>query len=286
MTTWLTLSFQRPGWLLALLPLGLLLWRVWRSSAPDGGAWQRVVDAHLLAHLLLVPPARRHSVGVALLASGLLLSVLALAGPTLASSPQEAQRRDVLRLLVLDLSPGMTAPLEAVKLKILALLNAWTDGQTALLVYGGEPYLVVPPTADVETIALFVPELAPGVIPVPGNQPERALRLAAEVFARSAAQQRELVWITEGSAGAVLPLAELTGVRLSILQTGGAPDPALADAASRSGGVWLALSDGDGDIRQLVGVLATRAGWTAAPGFAAATVDVGYWLLLPLLPLT
>lgn len=283
--TGLPLSFLRPGWLLALVPLGLLLWWVWRSPTPGGGAWQRVVDAHLLAHLLLLPPTRRRRTGVALLAGGLLLSVLALAGPTLASSPQTAQQRDVLRLLVLDLSPGMTAPLEAVKLKLRALLNAWPDGQTALLVYGGEPYLVVPPTADVETIALFVPELAPDALPVPGSQPERALRMAGDVFARSAAQQRELVWVTAGSAGTVLPLDALPGVRLSILQTGGAPDSALVDAASRSGGVWLPLRADDGDIRQLASVLASRAGWTATGGSAADAADLGYWLLLPLLPL-
>jgi Ca-activated chloride channel family protein len=282
--TELPLSFLRPGWLLALLPLGLLLWRVWRSPAPGAGAWTRVVDTHLLAHLLLLPPVRRRGMGVALLAGGLLLSVLALAGPTLGSSPQAAQQRDVLRLVVLDLSPGMAAPLETVKLKLRALLDTWSDGQTALLVYGGEPYLVVPPTTDVETIALFVPELAPDVLPVPGNQPERALRMAGDVFERSAAQQRELVWVTTGSAGTALPLDALAGVRLSIWQTGGATDPALAEAARRSGGLWLPLSVDDADIRQLTAVLASRADWSATESAATAgATDLGYWLLPPLL---
>ena len=280
------LSFIRPAWLLALLPLGLLLWQLWRAPEPGASVWRRLVDAHLLAHLLVMPHQRTRRIGLTLLAGGLLAAVLALAGPTLKQSSQAVSRPDVLRLLVLDLSPDMTVPLAQVKLKLLALLKAWPEGRTALLVYGGEPYLVVPPTTDVETIALFVPDLAVEALPVPGHHPELAWRMAREIFARNPAQQRELVWITAGGAGTVMSQAELAGVRLSILQASGEPDPFLVAAASRSGGVQLPMRADDGDIRQLLGALATHARLTAVvdtvPG---ERVDLGYWLLLPLLPL-
>jgi Ca-activated chloride channel family protein len=282
----LDLSFLRPALLLALLPLGLLVWQLWRTSDAGAVMWQRLVDPHLLAHLLVVSNPRRQRSGVVLFAAGLLLAVLALAGPTRGPVPQATVQRDVLRLLVLELSPAMTAPLVQVRLKLLALLQAWPEGQTALLVYGGEPYLVVPPTSDVETIALFVPELAPEALPVPGNQPDRAWRLAHEVLARSTAQQREVVWVTAGSSGVTLPLAELAGVRLSILQTAGPPEPALAAAASRTGGALVQLRADDADVRQLLGALAAPTAWTAGAGNgASAPADLGYWLLLPLLPL-
>ena len=282
-----TLSFLRPWWLLALLPLGVLLWHLRR--APDSGeaAWRQMIDAHLLPHLLVISGARTRRTGVALFAGGLLAAVLALAGPALEQPPQAALRRDVTRLLVLDLSPGMAGQLEQVKLKLLALLQAWSDGQTALLVYGGEPYLVVPPTTDSATIALFVPELAIDAIPVPGNHPERALRMARDILARSAAQQREVVWITAGAGGAALPLAaELTNLRLSILHTDTVEAPALAALAARSGGTLVRLRADNDDIRQLISATDSRGGWIAGTATAhAGRADIGHWLLLPLLPL-
>ena len=284
------LSFVRPWWLLALLPLGVLLWRLWRAPHLGEAAWRGLADAHLLAHLLVFPAPRARRVGLALFAGGLLAAVLAMAGPTSQQHPQQpsepAYRRDVTRLLVLDLSPDMTAHLEQVKPKLLALLQALPDGQTALLVYGDEPYLVVPPTTDVETIALFIPELATDIIPMPGNHPERALRMAGEILARSAGQQREVLWIKAGAKGAELPLADLAGVRLSILHASTALDPALAAAASRSGGAVVQLRADDGDVLQLVSALETRSGWVAGQGTApAAAADFAYWLMLALLPL-
>ena len=280
------LSFLRPAWLLALLPLGILVWQLWRLPDTGAAGWQRLVDPHLLTHLLVVSSPHRRRSGVALFATGLLVAVLALAGPTRGSVSQASVQRDVLRLLVLDLSPAMAVPMAQVRLKLLALLKAWPQGQTALLVYGGEPYLVVPPTSDVETIALFVPELAPDALPVPGNQPDRALSLVREVLARSTAQQHDVVWVTAGSAGVTLPLADLAGIRLSILQVAGSPESVLEAAASRSGGALVQLRADDGDVRQLLSALSSPVGSAAGTGNAAnAPADLGYWLLLPLLPL-
>lgn len=279
------LTLLRPWWLLALAPLAALLWRLWRAPDPGELAWRRQIDAHLLPHLLVFAYRRRRRSTLALCAAALLAAVLALAGPA-TRQPQASYQRDLTRLLIVDLSPAMSGQLEAVKLKLLALLQALPDGQTALLVYGGEPYLVVPPTPDAQTIALFVPELASEAIPVPGNRPERALRMAAQVLARSGSRQREIVWVTAGSAGTDLPLAELAGVRLSILHAGLTDQPALLAAASRSGGALVRLRADDGDLRQLLGTLASGGAWISARGTAKAdAVEFGYWLLLPLLPL-
>jgi Ca-activated chloride channel homolog len=321
-----TLSFVRPWWLLALLPLALLIWRLWRAPNQSAAAWRRLIDPHLLAHLLVLSGPRAHRAGVALFGAGLVAAVLALAGPAL-DRPEPAFRRDVIRLLVLDLSPGMTAQLEHAKLKMLALLQAFPDGETALLVYGAEPYLVVPLTTDVATIARFVPDLATDAIPTQGNRPDRALRMAGKILARSATRQREVVWITAGAGGAnttnaanaanaantantgstgntaniantanvanaanaanaELPLAELAGARLSILHLAAVHDPALAEAARRTGGILVPMRADDGDTRQLAGAVAARGDWIAGAGTAPhATSELGYWLLLPLLPL-
>jgi Ca-activated chloride channel homolog len=283
------LSFARPWWLLALLPLAGLVWQVWRAPLRNEVVWQRLIDAHLLPQLLVLFAPRARQIGMALFAGGLLIAVLALAGPTLGQQPEQTYRRAVTRVVVLDLSPAMNAQLEQVKLKLLALLHALPDGQTALLVYGGEPYLVVPPTTDVATIALFVPDLATDAIPVPGNRPERALQMAVETLARNAPQQGEILWITAGADSAGLPLQELTGgatnIHLSVLLAATAEQPPLATAVSRNGGTLVRLTADDSDVRQLVKALEARSGWIAATHTASSSADLGYWLLLPLLPI-
>lgn len=281
------LSFARPGWLLALLPLGLLLWRLWRARPDGAAAFGGAVDAHLLPHLLIGAESRARRGGLALLTAGVLLAVLALAGPAMPERQSaEAYRRDATRVLVVDLSPRMGAlpatGMERVRLKLLDLLRALPEGQTALLVYAEEPYLVVPPTSDVEAIARFIPELAADVMPVAGNRPERALQMAAALLERSQSTARELVWITVGRDAGGAPLPKLDGARLSVLDVGSVDDAGLIAAAQRSGGTYLRLAGDDSDVRRLAATLGGRGGWVGGPGSHQAP-DVGYWLLPPLL---
>lgn len=279
------LSFARPWWLLAVPSLALLLWQLWKREASGRAAWLQVADAHLLPYLLTAgtPQARRR--GLVMLAGGLFLATLALAGPSLEQQTNDLYRRDTTRVLVLDLSPQMEAApvdMERVRRKILALLRAMPEGQTALLIYAGEPYLVTPPTTDVETIARFAPELATGIVPVAGNRPERAMGMAAKILDRSGSAQRDVVWITAGQTGVSPPAA----ARLSILHVATAADPALAAAASHGRGRYVTLTADDSDVRQLVAALsANDDGIAAVLKGEGNGVDVGYWLLLPLLPL-
>lgn len=277
------LTLLRPWWLLALLPLGLLLWREWRRPDRAEAIWRQTIDAHLLSHLLVRADPRQRRIGLLLSGLGVLLAVLALAGPALERPSSSAYRRDAVRVLVVDLSAEMAAHLEQVKPKLLALLQQLPAGQTALIVYAGEPYLVAPPSVDAATLARFVPELAADIVPVPGNRHDLALRMAEEVLARSGAAVRDVVWVTAGGADALKAAAKLEHARLSILHA--APLAAGAGVA-RHGGVMVRMSADDGDVRQLLTTLDGGDGWIAASASAGQTrIDAGYWLLLPLLPL-
>lgn len=273
------LSFARPEWLLALLPLAFALWHCRRS--PAGPArWRRVVDAHLLPHVLTGETDKRS--GTATLALAWLLAVLALAGPQLHdASERHATRRDSMRVLVVDLSPEAASHLERIKLKLHALLNLPHAGETALLVYAEEPYLVVPPTGDTAVVARFVPELAVDAMPVSGNRPERALRMASALLARSGAGTRDIVWLTNRDWRDAPEEAELVGIRLSVLHAGNADLPVLRKTAARTGGILLAMRAEDTDLTTLSDTLtAGHRGADTAGGTA-----LGPWLLLPLLPL-
>lgn len=256
-------SFARPWWLLALLPLALLAWRLLRTSGVNAAAWTRVVDAHLLPHLLVDAAPRTRRLGTAALVAALSLAVLAAAGPLSTEPATQVYRRDALRLLVVDLSPSMAPSLEHAKAKLLALLRTLPEGETALLVYAGEPYLVVPPTLDAQTIARFIPELAIDAMPAPGNRPERALAMASELLARNATGTRDIVWVSVGDIPAHSALEGLRDARISLLRPG-------AD---------------DSELHTLQQTLARGDGLAAQARPANGTTDAGYLLLPLLLPL-
>lgn len=284
------LILLRPWWLLALIPLGFLLWRLWRKPEPVAAFWHAVVDAHLLPHVLLGATARARRMDFALLALALVCAVLALAGPALKSQLQPGLQRDVLRVLVVDLSGQGTNPAQATSLfgqlgtKLRALLRALPDGQSALIVYAGEPYLVVPPTTDSDIIARFAPELSPDVVPVPGNRPGDALRMAQGVLDRSGARERTVLWITAAGDAALPTLPVLHDVRLGILRGAADTAPALEKLARRSGGMLMQMRADNGDVQQLAAAFGTHGTWRADDAELARDVtDLGYWLLLPLL---
>lgn len=276
----LVFDFARPWWLLALLPLAVLVWRIWH--APRGeAAWRHAIDAHLLPYLL--SGSARSRAGIVACAAALLMSVIALSGPSYGE--RQSYRPDRLRIFVVDLSPRMAQHLDRVKEKLLALLRTLPAGESALLVYAGEPYLLVPPTVDANTIAHFIPELASDIVPVPGNHPEHALRMANRVLTRSAAAERDIVWITAVADVTRLQISELRQVRVSVLQMGAEADPALMSVAQHTGGTFLLARKDYSDVQQLAGVLAIRTGWRGTLGALRGGADIGPWLLLLVLPL-
>ena len=105
---WHDLHFLRPQWLLALAPLALLMWRLWRTTGAHT-PWAALCDARLLRHLLVDGEGGVRRSPLVLLASAWLLAVLALAGPTWSRWPAPVYRAQAARALVLDLSRSMDA---------------------------------------------------------------------------------------------------------------------------------------------------------------------------------
>ncbi|MDT3670031.1 MAG: VWA domain-containing protein [Aromatoleum sp.] len=301
LATLVTIELLRPAWLLALAPLALLLAKLTQRQH-DAGGWRAVVAPHLLPHVTIPgsPSARRLALGLS--GAGLVAAVIALAGPALPQTAELAYRNGAARVFVVDLSPAMSAGeggdrrIERVRLKLLALLQAAAPGQTALIAYAEEPYLVAPPTTDAATVALLVPELEPEIVPLAGDRPERALQMAADVLARSGGPGGDVIWLTSNRepsatvAKAAIELAE-RNLSLSVLD---AADPsavsqpaaaALQRAAEATGGVYLALrADGD-DVRRLAARLDGGEAAIAAAHRVARPREIGVWLLPLLLPL-
>jgi Ca-activated chloride channel family protein len=253
------LHFLRPQWLLALAPLLLILFGLWKARHA-ANAWRGLVDAHLLPHLLVGEEGRPRRLPLALLALAWLLGTLALAGPVWERLPQPVFATTAKRVILLDLSPSMNAAdlapsrLARARFEVLDLLAATREGQVALIAFGPDPFIVSPLTGDAQTIASQVPRLGTDLLPVPGpRRTERALEQAGALLAQAGGEGGEVILITDGltgdGAGARVEAAARAlaakGHRVSVLGVGTAdgapvPDPGGGCAADRSGAIPMA----------------------------------------------
>jgi Ca-activated chloride channel family protein len=319
---WESFHFIRPLWLLALLPVVALIW-LWMRRTSGESVWRKVVDSHLLPHLLSVSPVKQGYSATVLLGTGWFITVLALAGPTWSRIPQPVYRADISRVLVLDLSQSMDAPdlkpsrLTRAKHKILDFLEQNREGQVGLIVYAAEPYVVSPLTEDGDTIAAMVPTLKTDLMPVQGSRLSAALQKAGQILAQAGVPHGEIIIITdEVRDQAAIEAARIlheNGRKISVLGVGtteGAPipmknggfmkdssgaiviprfDPAqLEQLASAGGGAYHQLTVDDRDLKAVLTASASKRIDTAVEK-SQRTTDVwreeGPWLLVVLLPL-
>jgi len=311
--------FLRPAWFLALPPLLVLLWLLWRRRLRSRG-WQEVCDPELLPHLLLGRSLRRANWPLWLLLTGMLLAVLALAGPTWQKQPQPLFRQQSALVVLFDLSRSMNAGdlkpsrLVRARLKIQDILRQRREGQTALVAFAGDAFAVTPLTDDRHTIEALLGSLDPEVMPVQGSEPERALELGEELLRRAGLKEGTLLLVTDEDRPQRIEKAARAlrrqGLQLAVLGVGtpeGAPIPmpdggflkdgegnlvlprleesGLRDLAAAGGGAYRRISIDDGDFLALLSGLESHRldrAQQATDRLGDRWKEAGGWLLLPL----
>jgi len=313
----LPLHFIRPLWL-ALVPLAVILPLLWRHLRRPSGDWSKICDAHLLRWLSVGDAAAKPSRYGPWLAGLLwLIAAVALAGPSWQKLPDSSFISRDARVLVLDLSLSMLAEdlkpnrLTQAHFRLSDMLEDDTlEGQTGLVSYAGDAFVVSPLTSDTNTIKNMLPALRPDVIPVSGSRPDRALELAAELLKRSGMPRGEILLIADsGSKSAANVAANLAkqGIYTSVLAVGtvqGAPIPSGDGFVSDSkGNIVVARLErdalqsianaGGGRYSELTAGSTTTSPWAAVDGGEFARKDdalgerwkdTGPWMVLLLLP--
>ena len=309
MSAWLhMLHFLRPHWLWALLALPLL-WGLWRVRRRRGNVWRGVVDAHLLPHLLEAgDKAARGAVWLG--AMGYALAVLALAGPSWRQAEQPLWQTQTPLVIALDLSSSITASdlppsrLLQARTKLATLLRERAGGQVALVAYAGEAFTVAPLTDDAANVAVFLDALEPEVMPVDGQQADRAIAWSARLLQQAGFERGDILVLSDHADAAADNAARVAlrqGFRVSALGLGtasGAPyrdgegrflhakldAESLRALAGAGGGEYRALATDDSDLRALGVLDPDEAGASAQRGEKGlAWRDEGYWLLPPLM---
>lgn len=308
----------RPWWLLLLPLLVWLLWQLWHRQK-RAGRWQMILPSAFHAVLLGGGRGRDSKKPWLVLGLAWLLGVFALLGPSWQRIEQLSQKPADPLVVLLELTPEMLASdspptrLEQARRKLLDLLEARSDSQTAIIVYSGSAHTLVPLSDDLLTIRNLLDAVKPSIMPQTGHRADLAVHKAVALLNQAALGRGRLLLI-----GSSLSEQERQGIRqklhgqappLLILGVGtaqGAPveqenggllkdaqgaillprldSASLAEFASQMGGSYRPLRMDDQDLREL--------GLLDAPKVMQndgqliqldSWADQGYWFLLPLL---
>jgi Ca-activated chloride channel family protein len=273
----------RPLWLLALVPVAIVLALVlWRQS-PEA-QWGGVIAKHLLKNLI-VQSGHRWSINPAwLVAAGLAIAIVALSGPTWKRELPPFVEDKAPLMIALALSPSMgetdVAPsrLERAKEKIRDLLAARSGARTGLIAYSGTAHLVMPQTDDGAVILPFLAALTPALMPQAGNNPAAAVALAAQSLAPEPVSGTALLVADDLGSADGAALRQAAG-RNNLLMLTVRPPQAAGTSLGRSEAVAVSV-DGT-DIGTLQRRIETHFQAAQGDAFGAAWRDEGYWLVLP-----
>lgn len=234
---WQNFHFIRPLWFLALIPVAvitvLLIWRQQKS-----GEWTQLINPNLLPFLIDGEQVKQAKTPIYIIALVWTLVVFALAGPVWQKIPVPVEQKSSSLVICWDLSPSMLAEdikpsrVDRSRLKLIDLLEARKEGQTAMVAFSGEAYTVTPLTDDTKTIVNLLPALTPDTMPSLGSNPEMAFTQAEQLLRDSGVAKGDIVMlvdeVTPDALDNLRPLVEDSPYQLTLWGIGteaGAPIP-------------------------------------------------------------
>ena len=139
-----------------------------------------------------------------LLLSALGSMILALAGPRWGSHYQEVSRKGVDIMILVDVSSSMLVAdidpnrLERAEREILDFLRVVQGDRVGLVAFAGAAFVQCPLTLDYEALKIFLNELKPDLIPVPGTDLGAAIQAGLAAFNFTSATDKVILLITDG----------------------------------------------------------------------------------------
>jgi len=139
-----------------------------------------------------------------LLLSALGSMILALTGPRWGSHYQEVSRKGVDIMILVDVSSSMLVAdidpnrLERAEREILDFLRVVQGDRVGLVAFAGTAFVQCPLTLDYEALKIFLNELKPDLIPVPGTDLGAAVETGLAAFDFKSETDKVILLITDG----------------------------------------------------------------------------------------
>ena len=199
-------KFLNPLWLLLLPPVWFLLWRFFKYYQQQS-MWEQICDPHLLSKLIPAAVKAKKSRWLSwILTIAMTISILAAAGPSWRNEPIPLFESTATRVIVLDLSRSMLAQdinptrFKRAIFKARDIVEAQSEGETALVAFAGAAFVVSPLTDDKHTLLNFLDSLDPGIMPVQGSRVDLALSVAQKILSASLSENAHIYLLTDGAS--------------------------------------------------------------------------------------
>ncbi|MFT5697943.1 MAG: Ca-activated chloride channel family protein [Desulforhopalus sp.] len=278
----------RPYWLLAIIPI-VLIWFQYRKLRLAETRFRKLIDPHLLEHLLVGEVVKKRVTPLNVLLVVLVFAAIALSGPTYRQEASPFAGDDAGLMVLMKLSKSMSSKdlqpsrLERAKQKLWDLLEQRRGKSTGLIVYSGSSHLVMPLTSDAKVITTMIEDLTPELMPKEGDDLAGAITLGERMIGQSGKPGSILI-MADSVASSQLSLLEKMESAISFQIFSFNPpssgiDPVLLKSAEvlRSRPVEVSLDSSD------VELLARRAGNSLTQITDSEKSerwrDDGYWLL-------
>lgn len=187
---------------MVLIPLFLLLFisrMAWKRKAI-----KRFGDPALVELLMPNRSNTKIVLKFTLMSLALASLIVALANPQIGSKIEEAKRKGVDLMIVLDVSNSMMAEdikpnrLERAKQAISKLLSKLKGDRIGIVVFAGESFLQLPITNDYAAAKLYLESISTKSVNTQGTAIGDALRRATKHFPLKAKKNRAIILITDG----------------------------------------------------------------------------------------
>ena len=151
----------------------------------------------------------------------LALMIFAMAGPRWGSHYQEVSQKGVDILILVDVSPSMLVEdvkpnrLERARREIIDFIKVVQGDRIGLVAFSGRAFVQCPLTLDYGACQMFLMDLGPSLIPVPGTDIGAGVETAINSFDMQAKTDKVILLITDGedNEGKGLTMAEKAGAK-------------------------------------------------------------------------
>lgn len=223
------MHFLRPDFLFLIIPFFILILFLVRRSHQSAGPWKNLCSKDLLPYVL-AKKDKRHYFSYLLAAFTLFLLIIGISGPSWQQIAQPLIKQNTGLVIALDLSPTMDAQdikpsrLQRAIYKINDLLEIHQEGQTALIAFSGNPFVVTPLTDDSKTIKNLLPVLDTNIMPSPGHRADLAIAKASDLLKQSGINNGSILLVTSELSNqemeASIAIAKQQGLPISVLAIG------------------------------------------------------------------
>ena len=225
--------------LLWLLPLTMLSMIV--CSRMRNRAFKRFADSELLTRLTGKGQKEKAVIKAICLLAALGLMLFALAGPRWGSHYQEVSQKGVDIMVLVDVSPSMLVEdikpgrLERARRELTDFINVIQGDRVGLVAFAGMAFVQCPLTLDYGALRMFLGQMQPDLIPIPGTDLGAAIETGLSSFDPDSETDRVILLITdgednEGNGLKAARKAEREGVKIFVFGMGDSSGGPIPDA--------------------------------------------------------